>query len=62
MPYMNMEDTKFINFGGLLASCVGIIVTGILLITVNIVDLVLMLIQLFGGVAEYITRILTGVR
>lgn len=62
LPYMNTEETNFIRFGPLVVSCIGIIALGIVLITVNIIDVILMLIQLFGGIAEYITRIITGVK
>ena len=60
MPYVT-GDTNFIKFSELLVSCIIIITVGLLLILVNIVDLILMLIQLFGGIAVYLSKIITGV-
>ena len=60
MPYVT-GDTNFIKFSELLISCIIIITVGLLLILVNIVDLILMLIQLFGGIAVYLSKIITGV-
>lgn len=62
MPYMNTDETTFIKFGELVVKCIVIIALGMILIMVNIIDVILMLIQLFGGIAEYITRIITGVK
>ena len=61
IPYMDEGDTKFMRFGTLLVSCIFIISVGIILIQVNIIDFVLALIQLFGGIANYISQIFTGV-
>lgn len=60
LPYMNTEETNFIKFSDLMVTCLIIITVGILLILIDVMDLVLMLIQLFGGVAKYITKIVVG--
>lgn len=61
MPYMNTTETNFVKFSELLISCIIIISIGLVLILVNVVDLILMIIQLFGGLASYISKMITGV-
>ena len=60
-PYFNTEEIAFINFGELLLKCLIIITIGIALIMINIIDLLLMLISLFGDIAKYMTRVITGI-
>ena len=61
LPYINTDDISFINLGEILIKCIIIIGLGISLILVNIVDLMLMMINAFGGVSKYIIEIITGV-
>lgn len=61
MPYVNTTETNFIKFSELLLSCIIIISIGLVLILVNVVDIILMIIQLFGGFASYISKMITGV-
>lgn len=62
LPYLDTDDTHFVNFKDLLVSCIVIITVGIILILIDIIDLILMFIHLFGGIADYLSKIITGVR
>ena len=62
MPFINQDEVSFINFWEILVKCIIIAALGIVLILVNAVDLMIMLVSLFGGVAEYLTDLFLGVR
>ena len=61
LPNVNTDDTNFVGFGNLVVACIGIASLGLALILVDIVDLILMIIGLFGGLADYISKMITGV-
>lgn len=61
MPMMNTDEIIYVNSQQLFYSTFKIIVVGLFLIMVNIIDIILALIQLFGGIADYISKIITGV-
>ena len=61
IPYTDLSDIKFVTFKSLLFKSLGIGTVGILLILVNVVDVVVYLIDMFGGIAQIIGKIITGI-
>ena len=57
---MVKSDTKYVTFGKLLVSVFWIFLLGILLISVDIMQLIISIINLFGSVASYITDFISG--
>ena len=62
IPYNNANESQYMTFGKLLVRCLIIVVLGIILINVDIFSAVLALINLFGGAAEQIEKIILGLR
>ena len=60
--YDNSDGTKYVDFKELALSCAGIVLLGILLVFLNVTQLVLWLIGLFGGIADAISGLVTGGR
>lgn len=61
MPYAELGETKYVTFQSLIFKTLGILIVGVLLILVNVVDIVVYLIQIFGGIAELISKLITGI-
>lgn len=61
LPFMNVDDVSFITFGELIPKCIIMIALGLALILINIIDLIIVFINLFGGVARHLTKVITGV-
>lgn len=61
MPYNNPNDQSFLTGGKMFIRSMIIITVGILLIRVNVFDIVIRLIQLFGNAAVEIEKIIKGI-
>ena len=54
------DERKYVTLQVLVIKTLGIMVVGVLLIFVNIIDIVIALMRLFGGIAKYIEKIISG--
>lgn len=60
LPEFDNEDKKYVTFQNLVFKVFGIAVIGVVLIFVNVIDLVVNLINIFGGIAKLLSRLITG--
>lgn len=60
-PYQDTGDRHYITFRQLVVRTTAIAVVGVLLMLVNVVDVVIVLIQLFGGIAKILGKLITGI-
>lgn len=60
VPNMDTEDRHYLSLGGVLKKSLVVIMVGILLIRVNIIRIVVTLLDVFGGIGEYITKLILG--
>ena len=56
-----MSDVAFVKFSDVVSASLIIVTIGILFIVVDIASLVLMLVNLFGGIADFISKMVLGV-
>ena len=61
LPYADLGERKYIGFQELLLKTLGMAVVGVLLILVNVVDVVVGLVDIFGDIAKMIGRLISGV-
>lgn len=61
MPYDDLEDRGYITFQKIVMKSIGVAIIGVVLILVNIMDLVVYLIEIFGEVAKMVGRLITGI-
>jgi hypothetical protein len=60
LPEFDNEDKKYVTFQNLVFKVFGIAVIGVVLIFVNVIDLVVNLINIFGGIAKLLSYLITG--
>lgn len=60
LPRNPMDEITYLTASGLAIKCIIIMSAGIILLTVNVFDIVLVLIELFGGIAQGAEKILKG--
>ncbi|MBR4981957.1 MAG: hypothetical protein IKY94_05305 [Lachnospiraceae bacterium] len=60
LPRNPMDEITYLTAPGLAIKCIIIMSAGVILLTVNVFDIVLVLIELFGGIAQGAEKILKG--
>lgn len=60
-PYMDTSGVKYVDMQRLGISCMIILLTGVLLIIIDVYDIVLLLIRMLGVLAQEVNEILTGI-
>lgn len=61
MGYDNEDSKKYLSFRSMLLKALGVAVIGVILILINVIDVVIYLIAIFGGIAKAISNIITGI-
>lgn len=62
IPAQNVNECTYLTASTMIIRCLLMIAMGSLLILINVFDLVLIIIKTFGGIAESIEKIITGMR
>lgn len=60
LPCTDEGDTRFMKFGQLLVSCILTIALGIMLIQINIINIILAVIKVFGGISSFVSELITS--
>lgn len=60
VPYIDTEDRKYVSFQKVVVNSIIISVVGVVLILINVVNVVIWLLQAFGGIAVKLGQLITG--
>lgn len=60
IPAYDETTQKYVTFSGVVNKALIIAIVGVILININVLDLVILIIELFGGIAKVLGSIVTG--
>lgn len=60
LPQINSEEKQYMTFGATIRKCILMIIVGYLLTITDIVEIVVLLIDIFGDISNVITKMLFG--
>ena len=60
VAFMDTEGRRYIGFGSLVGKSLIIASVGMIVILVDVIELVYWVIQIFGGISKFISKIITG--
>ena len=57
----DIQDERYVGIGMVVKKALVMLVVGVMLICLNVIDVILMIVKMFGGIADVITGLIDWV-